>query len=167
MFGKGRASGKRFFFLTSNFCPINYFSFNRNIVFRHISKIMKKNNLGVFKNILKNRIYIYGSLDSQVFISNKVKCWMGKMKNTFSTLGCLVYVVMGMVQIAAIVAGFEEWWGWNGFFSIIGASIVGYLPIIGTVIGIGGAICGWGWYPMAAILLFCWPLILYILIAVC
>lgn len=84
------------------------------------------------------------------------------MKNVLSTIGCFAYVIIGLVQIAATIAGFEAWWGWSGFFAIIGAVIVGHLPIFGTVMGIMGAIKGWGWSPILAILFFCWPFVIYI-----
>ena len=84
-----------------------------------------------------------------------------------SPLGCLIYTLMGIVQIAATIVGFEAWWGWNGFFAIVGAIFVGYIPILGTITGIMGAIEGWGWSPVWAILLFCWPLAIYLAAFLC
>jgi len=84
------------------------------------------------------------------------------MKNSLFTIGYIVYFAMGLVQIAAIVAGFEAWWGWNGFFAILGSIFVAYIPVLGTIVGIMGAIKGWNWSPIQAILLFCWPLVIYI-----
>ena len=86
------------------------------------------------------------------------------MKNGLSALGCIVYAVMGIIQIAATVTGFKAWWGWNDFFAILGAVFVGYLPVIGTIMGIMGAVKGWHWQPLLAILFFCWPVILYVFI---
>lgn len=85
------------------------------------------------------------------------------MKNALPAIGCIVYVIIGLVQIAAIIVGFEAWWGWNGFFAVVGAAIVGYLPILGSVMAIMGAIKGWNWSPIAAILFFCWPFAIYII----
>jgi len=72
-----------------------------------------------------------------------------------------IYLVMGIVQFFAIMQGIESWWGWHWFISGIVALIIAGIPIIGTITGIMGAIKGWDWSTTAAILLFCWPYILY------
>lgn len=84
-----------------------------------------------------------------------------KIKQILSNIGCLVYFLIGIVQIVAIFAGFKAWWGWNTFFAALGAIFVGEIPILGTILGIMGAIKGWGWSTFSAIMLFCWPLALY------
>lgn len=70
---------------------------------------------------------------------------------------------MGIIQIAAIIASFENWLGWNSFFALVGAMLIGYIPILGTIMGIIGAIAGWHLSPIWAILLFCWPFIFSII----
>jgi hypothetical protein len=81
-------------------------------------------------------------------------------------LGCLfygVYLLMGLVQLAAILGGIEAWWGWPWWIAIFIAVPVAYIPILGTVVGIMGAIKSFGWSPIFSILLFCWPYVLYII----
>jgi hypothetical protein len=68
---------------------------------------------------------------------------------------------MGLVQLVAIVAGVQVWLGWHWFPAAIAALLVTYIPIAGTVLGILGAVKGWGWGYLPAILFFCWQFILY------
>lgn len=76
-------------------------------------------------------------------------------------VGCVVYGIAGLMQLAAIYAGLEDWLHIPWWLSaIIGFTVAG-LPIIGTVAGIMGAIKGWGWSVWGALALFGWPFILY------
>lgn len=70
-----------------------------------------------------------------------------------------IYWILNVIQIAAAIAGFHDWLGWNIVISIILALIIGWLPILGTIIGVMGAVEGWGWEYWQAILLFFWPLV--------
>jgi hypothetical protein len=90
------------------------------------------------------------------------------MKETSSAfLGCLVqiiYFLMGLLQLAAIMGGIEDWWGFPWWVAIFIAFSLAYIPIVGTIVGIMGAIEAFGWSPVTAITLFCWPYIIYIAI---
>ncbi len=84
-----------------------------------------------------------------------------------SSLGCLVqiiYVVMGLFQIAAIMGGIKEWWGWPWWIAIFVATPIAYIPVLGTIVGIMGAMKSFGWSTLMAIMLFCWPYIVYIIV---
>jgi len=70
------------------------------------------------------------------------------MKIGFSIL----MMVLGLVQFAAIVNGFTYTFG--SFFGFIIAFILGEMPILGTIMGIIGAVNNWGWSLFQAILLF-------------
>lgn len=87
-----------------------------------------------------------------------------------NSLGCLVQIVyfgMGLLQIGAIVGGITDWWGWPWWLAIFVATPVAYIPILGTVVGIMGAIRSFDCSLLFAVLLFCWPYVLYVgLIAV-
>jgi len=79
--------------------------------------------------------------------------------------GCIIYILyflMGLVQLVAIVKGIEIWFGIGTFFSVIIAFFITYIPIVGTLAGIFGAVKGFGWSYFAAIILFCWPYIIYL-----
>lgn len=86
-----------------------------------------------------------------------------KVAGFFGCLFQIVYLLMGLVQLAAILGGIEDWWGWPWWIAIFVAFPIAYIPILGTVVGIMGAIESFGWSPMAAITLFCWPYIIYII----
>lgn len=84
------------------------------------------------------------------------------MKNLFGALGVLGYIVyfgIGLFQLAAIYGFLEDYWGWPFLLSAIGGLIVAYIPIIGSICGVLGAIYVWRWEVWQAILLFCWPII--------
>lgn len=84
------------------------------------------------------------------------------MKNLFGTLGVLGYIVylgIGLFQLAAIYSFLEDYWGWPFLLSAIGGLIVAYIPVLGSICGVLGAIYVWRWEVWQAILLFCWPII--------
>ncbi|AWC73604.1 MULTISPECIES: hypothetical protein [Serratia] len=60
-------------------------------------------------------------------------------------IGFIIYLAIGVVQLAAVMAGLESWWGVSGFFSFIIAAIIAYIPILGTVVGMAGAMKAWHW----------------------
>jgi hypothetical protein len=45
--------------------------------------------------------------------------------------------------------------------------IIAWIPIIGTLAGIKGAMAGWGWKLWPALALFCGPYALYLFAIVC
>ena len=88
------------------------------------------------------------------------------MRNSLGCLVQIVYLGMGLLQLVAILRGIEDWWGWPWWLAIFVAMPVAYIPVLGTIVGIMGAIKSFEWSPLLAILLFCWPYVLYaILIA--
>lgn len=60
-------------------------------------------------------------------------------------IGFLVYMAIGVLQLFAIAAGLESWWGVNTFFSFFFAFFFAYLPLIGSIVGFAGAMNAWGW----------------------
>lgn len=60
-------------------------------------------------------------------------------------IGFLIYMAVGFVQLAAVMAGLESWWDLNGFFSFILAAFIAFIPVIGTVVGMAGAMQAWHW----------------------
>jgi hypothetical protein len=62
-------------------------------------------------------------------------------------VGCIFYVVylaMGFVQLLAIVAGVQEWLDISWVLAGIVALFLAYIPAIGTIVGIMGAVEAWG-----------------------
>ena len=62
------------------------------------------------------------------------------------------WFVLGLIQFAAIVNGFVDILG--TFFGIVASFVLGEIPILGTIMGIRGAVNNWGWEILPAILLF-------------
>ncbi|CNE70553.1 hypothetical protein [Yersinia kristensenii] len=79
-------------------------------------------------------------------------------------IGFIIYIGVGIVQLAAVMAGLESWWGLNGFFSFIIAFVVAYIPLLGSVVGMMGAVQAWHWDWWQAGGLFFGALILTVLL---
>ncbi|MDR1901947.1 MAG: hypothetical protein LBQ88_06685 [Treponema sp.] len=62
------------------------------------------------------------------------------------------WIILGLVQMAAMLNGLTDVLG--GFFGVIIALILGEIPIVGTLLGIRGAIINWDWSILQAIGLF-------------
>lgn len=67
------------------------------------------------------------------------------------------YILLGLFQLTAIYAAFTSWLGWHWIIAGPIAFFVSYLPLIGTVAGMLGAVKGWGWEWSSAALLFFGP----------
>ncbi len=76
------------------------------------------------------------------------------------------YFVIGFVQLFAIIEFFEQHLDW-GFFDVLLALLVTYIPLLGGILGVMGAVDGWGWNYWQAGLLFFWfvPVILVAMLA--
>ncbi len=71
----------------------------------------------------------------------------------------ILYLGLGLFQIAGVTAGIEYWLGIHWFFAGIIAVLIAWSPIVGTVLGMVGAHYAWGWSWLSAFLLFWGPLI--------
>lgn len=67
-------------------------------------------------------------------------------------IGVLAYFVIGLIQAAAMFAGFMSSLG--RFFGFVLALVLGEVPILGSVMGFIGAIRAWDWPWWGAALLF-------------
>lgn len=74
------------------------------------------------------------------------------------------YFVVGVVQFFAIYDFVNDVWGWWGFFSFIGAGFLAYIPILGGIAGIYAAYSVWEWDLIWSVLLFGWPLVLFVIV---
>ena len=66
------------------------------------------------------------------------------------------YVVIGFVQIFAIMEGLQVALGVGGFISAMIAMFATYIPVLGQVLGVYGAVNAWDWSILQACLLFFW-----------
>lgn len=74
----------------------------------------------------------------------------------------LIYIGFGLLQCAAIFAGFA--YNFGTILGFILALILGEVPILGTVMALVGAVKGWGWSFGQALLLFIIPFIFNIVV---
>ncbi|WP_260617791.1 hypothetical protein [Klebsiella pneumoniae] len=71
-----------------------------------------------------------------------------------TTLTFIVYIVVGLFQLAAIMAGLESWWGIHWLIAAPVAFIISYIPLVGSIVGMIGAMDVWRWEWWQAGLLF-------------
>ncbi|UCZ68341.1 hypothetical protein K8U55_12590 [Klebsiella pneumoniae] len=69
-------------------------------------------------------------------------------------IGFIVYIVVGLFQLAAIMAGLESWWGLHWIIAAPIAFIISYIPLVGSIVGMVGAMDVWRWEWWQAGLLF-------------
>lgn len=72
----------------------------------------------------------------------------------------IAYFVIGFAQLFAIIEFFEQTLDW-GFFDVLLALFVTYLPIVGSILGVLGAMDGWHWSIWQAGGLFFWYVPVY------
>ncbi|HBV4816879.1 TPA: hypothetical protein MYU56_003548 [Klebsiella pneumoniae] len=63
-------------------------------------------------------------------------------------IGFIVYIVVGIFQLTAIMAGLESWWGLHWIIAAPIAFIISYIPLVGSIVGMIGAmdVCRWEWW---------------------
>ena len=67
------------------------------------------------------------------------------MKATLFAVGYTGYLIFGFFQIAATASGIEHLTGLFPLLCWLGAVLVGWVPLVGTALGIYGADAHWGW----------------------
>jgi hypothetical protein len=94
------------------------------------------------------------------FADNALEDCMGALR----IIGFIGYLLVGLLQIAATIEGLNSWVGIPTILAVPIALFLGYLPVIGSVVGMVGAIQFWGWQWYWAALLFFWPIVLLIVV---
>lgn len=77
----------------------------------------------------------------------------------------IAYLVLGLFQMAAVIAGLEDWLGFHWLIALPLAFFLAYIPLIGTGLGIAGAITAWGWTWIQACALFFGPFVVILIFA--
>jgi len=75
------------------------------------------------------------------------------------------WLLLGIFQWFAIVAGLEIWFGIPTFFAFIVSFFITCIPLLGTIAGFKGAIDVWGWSFFEAGALFFGPFIILIILS--
>ena len=76
------------------------------------------------------------------------------MKATLFALGYTGYLIFGLFQIAATASGIEQLTGFWWLLCWVGAILIGWVPVVGTAVGIYGAHAQWEWSLPASFGLF-------------
>lgn len=77
----------------------------------------------------------------------------------------VLYLLLGLLQLAAIMSGLEDWIGLHWLIAAPIALFLAYMPLVGTVVGVAGAVTSWGWSWPLALSLFFGPFLLIATIA--
>ncbi len=78
---------------------------------------------------------------------------------------CVAYLLLGIVQSLAIYAGLTQWVGWHASIAAPASIFLGCVPLVGTAIGMYGAVYSWQWGWGSSFALFCGPMIVIALFA--
>ncbi len=76
------------------------------------------------------------------------------MKATLFAVGYTGYLIFGLFQIAATATGIKHLTGLWWLVCWFGAILLGWVPVVGTALGIYGAHAHWDWSLPAALALF-------------
>ena len=88
------------------------------------------------------------------------------LKNSLATVSMLTYFVVGIIQLAATFAGLTEWLEMHWLLALFCAGFVAYIPLLGTILGIFGAMIGWGWTFLSAAGLMIGPFLIPLVVVV-
>jgi hypothetical protein len=83
---------------------------------------------------------------------------------TLGVIFAISYFGIGLLQIGAVVSFFRDVLGWWLIPSLLLASVVGYLPVIGSLAGSYAAVTIWGWAWYIAVAVFFFPVIIWVAI---
>lgn len=77
----------------------------------------------------------------------------------------IAYMILGLFQFAAVMTGLEDWIGLHWIIAAPLAFFIAYMPLIGTVVGMFGAVTAWHWSWLQAGGLFFGPFVVIVVIA--
>ncbi len=82
-------------------------------------------------------------------------------------LTSILYLLLGVFQLAATFAGLEVWVGLHWIIAGPLAFFLAYIPLVGTIVGMFGAVEAWGWSWGQAGALFFGPfIVIFILLLI-
>ena len=85
------------------------------------------------------------------------------VKATLFAAGYTGYLMFGLFQIAATASGIEHLTGLWWLLCWLGAVLIGWVPVVGTAIGIYGAHAQWEWsLPISCALFVGVPVVLFL-----
>ncbi|ULA59497.1 MAG: membrane protein of unknown function [Nitrospira sp.] len=105
-----------------------------------------------------------GEVESQA-VSDSVGSLRSLIGGVLGTVAVLSYIVMGLVQFAAIYAFFKDYWGWWFMPSVLAALFISYTPLLGAIAGVFAATKVWEWSITSSLLLFFFPLCIALVVS--
>ncbi|WOL39617.1 hypothetical protein RAH42_13170 (plasmid) [Pyramidobacter sp. YE332] len=87
------------------------------------------------------------------------------LHNTATAFFMIVYFSLGVVQTVAFYQGLRYWLDWNWFFCLLISIPLSYIPVVGTVLGIVGALKVWQWPWLLTGVVFLFPYIVVLPLA--
>lgn len=81
------------------------------------------------------------------------------MLNFLGAIVGIAYVCLGIFQFVAMFAGLTDWIGLHWMIAGPVSLLIAYIPLVGTVLGIMGAMTAWNWPLLHALALFLGPLV--------
>lgn len=77
----------------------------------------------------------------------------------------IAYLILGLFQLAAVMAGLEDWMGLHWIIAAPLALFIAYIPLVGTIVGMFGAVTAWHWSWLQAGVLFLGPFVVIAVMA--
>src|SRR5690348_5682178 len=77
-------------------------------------------------------------------------------------IGAIVFILIGLIQMAAAISGLEHVLGIPTIVACILSFFLTWIPLIGTALGIWGAVSDWHWPWYGAAALFFWQFLIFI-----
>lgn len=81
-------------------------------------------------------------------------------------LAFILYLFLGIFQLAATYSGLETWLGWPWIIAGPIAFLLSYIPLVGTILGMFGAVEAWEWSWVQAGALFFGPFVVVFICAI-
>lgn len=75
------------------------------------------------------------------------------------------YFCLGIIQFVAMFAGLTDWIGLHWLIAGPVSLFIAYIPLVGTVLGIMGAMTAWSWPLLHALALFLGPFVVIAVLA--
>ncbi len=87
------------------------------------------------------------------------------MQGSAQGLAFIGFAVLGLFQFAAVMAGLQAWTSLPWVIAVLLALFIAYIPLVGTIVGMYGAVAAWHWSWILSAGLFFGPLAVFVMLA--